>query len=82
MFGREAKLPIDLMFKVDEQPQSAAPEYAVQLKESLTEVYERVCKATNAEQVLQKQLYDRKVHGDPYKEGDYVWLHSTVLQKG
>ena len=54
----------------------------VQLKEHLTEAYERVRKATNAKQVLQKQLYDCKVHGDPYKEGNYVWLHSTVLQKG
>ena len=24
-------------------------------------------------------LYDRNIHSHPYKEGDMVWLHSTVV---
>ena len=30
----------------------------------------------------QKQVYDQKVHGDPYTKGDLVWLHSPVVPKG
>jgi len=30
----------------------------------------------------QKTLYDKKIYGDPFKEGDLEWLHSTVVPKG
>ena len=30
----------------------------------------------------QKELYDRKRHGDPYQVGDLVWLHSSVVPRG
>ena len=26
----------------------------------------------------QKEIYDRKVHGEPYLKEDYVWLHSPM----
>ena len=30
----------------------------------------------------QKAHYDKRSHGKLYKEGDLVWLHSTVVPKG
>ena len=30
----------------------------------------------------QKELYDRRVHGDEYQVGDLVWLHNPVIPKG
>ena len=30
----------------------------------------------------QKELYDRRRHGDPYKVGDLVWFHSLVVPRG
>ena len=35
-----------------------------------------------AKQLLQRWLYDRCVHGQPYQIGDHVWLHTTVLARG
>ena len=35
-----------------------------------------------AKQLLQRRLYDRRVHGQPYQVGDHVWLHTTVLARG
>ena len=32
--------------------------------------------------VYQKELYDRKVHGQPFSTGDWVWLYSPVMGKG
>ena len=30
----------------------------------------------------QKSFYNRKLHGEPFKEGDLVWLHSPVIPQG
>ena len=30
----------------------------------------------------QKEFYDRRVHGQPYVDGDLVWLHSPVVPRG
>jgi len=30
----------------------------------------------------QKILYDEKIHGKPYKAGDWVWLHPPVVSSG
>ena len=30
----------------------------------------------------QKDLYDQRAHGEPYKEGDLVWLLSPVILRG
>ena len=30
----------------------------------------------------QKELYDRKQHGEFYQVGDLVWLHSSVVPCG
>jgi hypothetical protein len=27
-------------------------------------------------------LYDQRIHGEPYRTKEYVWLHSTVLPGG
>jgi len=28
----------------------------------------------------QKEIYDKKVHGEAFKEGDLVWVHISVWQ--
>ena len=30
----------------------------------------------------QKEIYDVKAHGHPYKKGDMVWLHNAAVAKG
>ena len=81
MFGREARLPIDTMFGTDRLDRTA-PGYAAQLKEVLRESHERVRETFATKQELQKEHYDRKVHGDPFEVGELVWLHETAVPPG
>ena len=82
MFGRQAQLPVDLVFKTNKAPNVSSSEYAVELQQTLERAYDKVRQATGAKQQLQKRLYDQRVHGELYQVGDHVWLHTTVLARG
>ena len=49
---------------------------------ALENAYHHVRSTMGLKQEHQKELYDRKRHGDPYKVGDLVWLHSPVVPCG
>ena len=49
---------------------------------TLEEAYSTVRNRTGAALERQKELYNRKVHGDEYQVGDLVWLHNPVIPKG
>ena len=36
----------------------------------------------SAQHERQKAIYDHKIHGDPYTQGDLVWLHSPAVSRG
>ena len=84
MFGREARMPLDMMFgHPDSSPEGASDsEYAVQLRDRLQRAYLVV--RTNFQRAFgrQKIHYDQKVHGKPLAVGDLVWLHSPVVPAG
>ena len=82
MFGRQAQLPVGLLYRTDKTERVTSFEYAFDLKQSLEKAYERVRTTTGAKQLLQMWLYNRRVHGEPYQVGDQVWLHTTVLAHG
>ena len=78
MFGRRARLPVDIAFGLpDDQPVSTS-QYASSLHDKLGKAYTEVRKSMNLHLHRQKEIYDRKVHGKAYKEGDLVWLHIPV----
>ena len=82
MYGRQARIPvIDIMFKSTNHEVQHL-EYALQLRNTLQEAYDRTREHMGAKQEVQKQLYDRKVHSEPFKVGDIVWLHSPVIKRG
>ena len=35
-----------------------------------------------SKQLRQKEIYDRKVHGKPYKQGSFVWLITPMGRRG
>ena len=83
MFGREARLPLDIMYGTNQTtPLPSAGEYATQLQSRLLFAYNLVRKHTGLQHQRQKVFYDKKVHGKPYKPGDLVWLHSPVPPRG
>ncbi len=81
MFGRQARLPIDLAYgtPVKHIPTS---EYAKGTKTALEEAYALVQQKLNAAHRVQKTHYDRNVHGQPFSVGDLVWLLSPAVPRG
>ena len=84
MFGRQAKLPIDLMYELPtaNTTEKPATEYAAQLKKKLSDAYSLVRNKLQASHMKRKEHYDRRIHGKPYQDGDIVWLYSSVVTPG
>ena len=84
MFGRQARMPIDIMYGTPAEttdPQFHS-EYATQLQQQLQTAYEFVREKTGQKLERQKEFYDRKVHGKPFSVGDLVWLNSPAIPRG
>ena len=74
-FGREAQYPIDLFVpKPPGDPRLNLGENAKQLNERLYELHTEAQMTRGSEQRRQKEYFNRKVHGEPFKEGDLLWL--------
>eukprot|EP00731_Ephydatia_muelleri_P022337 Em0014g928a len=82
MFGRQVKLPVDLMYGTTQGKETAVMEYVKNLKDGLLEAYALVRDRCETEHKRQKSIYDRKVHGEPYSEGDIVWLYTPAVPSG
>ena len=84
MFGHQARLPVDIIYG------TGAPEgesrdvstYVASLKRRMSEAFGIVRRNVSKHHQYQKMLYDEKVHGKPYKPGDWVWLHLSVIPRG
>ena len=63
-------------------PDCASVKTPPTMKTRLKEAYDRVRNKMGHQLDRQKDLYDRRVHGEPYKQDDLVWLHSKVVPKG
>ena len=82
MFGREAKLPVDLMYGSNPVDERTPSEYVQQLKTSLHDAYALVREHCKSEHKRQKAIFDEKIHGKPFDLGDNVWLHSPAIPRG
>ena len=82
MFGREAWLPVELMFVPSPTDDLPPPNYAKELQSLLCSAYQRVRNHLNVSHKHQKQLYDKRVHGRPYAIGDFVWLLKPQVPPG
>ena len=82
MFGRQAKLPIDVVYGNPSSESDSVGQYATNLQKSLQEAYQNVRARTSAVAKRQKELYDRKVHGEILEVGNLVWLHSPAVSRG
>ena len=82
MFGRSARLPIDIEFNLPSTSHTSLNQYQSQLQNQLQQAYKTVREHSLAEQTRQKCLYDRSIHGPEYEIGDEVWLHCPAVSKG
>lgn len=87
LYGREARLPVDLCFDPPpnhNQPVATYGEYTEQLQKRLDTSFQLVRKKLQLSQKRQADEYDRKVWGSPYmyKQGDRVWLFNPSTPRG
>ena len=82
IFGREAQYPIDLFVpKPPGDPRLKVGENAEELNERSYEIHREAQITTGSEQRRQREYFNRKVHGEPFKEGDPVWLFEPQKAK-
>ena len=75
IFGREAQYLIDLFVpKPPGDPRLKLGENADELNERLYEIQREAQMTMGSEQRRQREYFNRKVHGEPFEEGDLVWL--------
>ena len=53
-------------------------EFAIRLKSTLEQAYPLCRDKANLTHRRQKEFYDQRIHGNPFQQGDLVWLHSPV----
>ena len=84
MFGRQARLPVDIIYGTGapEEESTDVGTYVASLKRRMSEAFEIVRRNVSKHHQHQKTLYDEKLHGKPYRPGDWVWLHSPVIPRG
>lgn len=82
MFGRQVRMPLDIVYGTATTETTSPSEYAQALRKRLEEAYNMVRDKTGQQQERQKEYYNRKVHGNPFSEGDLVFLHSPVISRG
>ena len=82
MFGRETKLPIDLAYGTQTQDVTLVSQHARDLKKTLEQAYDKVRQKLAAGHEKRKEIYDRKIHGEPFTPGDHVWLLNPAVARG
>ena len=81
MFGRQARLPVDLTINMNHSTATSPDQYSEKLQLALQEAHDNVKQETGRQLQHQKEIYDRKVHGPALEKGDIVWLHSSVVPR-
>ena len=83
MFGREAHLPVDLLYSCDfDLPLKDLPSYVQNLRNTLTAAFTKVCQHVGNRLERQQEFYNKQVHGNPHEPGTLVWLFSPVVPRG
>ena len=84
MFGREMRLPIDLIAgrPLGEDPQPTISEFARDMRDNLTKVHHYARDNLKLAGESMKRNYDRGAKDQRYAKGDRVWYYSPRLQKG
>ena len=83
VFGHEISLPLDLMYR---PPPGTIPvdvdDWVSQKEEAFRQAYELVRRNATTQQRRRNNLYNKRVHGHTYKEGEYVLLHYPAFPVG
>ena len=79
MFGRQARLPTDVLYGTTQDSYQSQGEYARLLETRLSSAFEIVREYVSKEHQRQKLFYDTKVNGEPHKVGDYMFGYTHFI---
>lgn len=81
MFGREARLPVDICFQtsVDGKEEVKYQQYVVNLKRDLQNAYQLASEASQRNHDRNKRYFDKRVKQHTLEEGDRVLLKNLGL---
>ena len=82
MFGRQARIPVDLMYDTAQPENVSYGEYATKLQELLTKAYKLARELLAEKQERQTELYNKKIHGEQHEVGILVWLLNPQVPRG
>jgi len=82
MFGRQARMPVDIVFGTTPTPANTVPQYVANLRTSLEAAYTSVRDRMGHQLHKQKTRYDSRTQGQPFRVGDMVWLHNPAVPRG
>ncbi|XP_062372262.1 retrovirus-related Pol polyprotein from transposon 412 isoform X1 [Sardina pilchardus] len=80
MFGREARLPIDVCFGTDGQDAVSHSRYVEELKRDLQSAYELAAKSATQVHLRNKRNYERVLRNQVLSKGDRVLLKNLGLK--
>jgi transposase InsO family protein len=82
MFGREHKLPIDILFEIEvETTNKTTKEYLTELKQRLKETQDIVNRVTEDAKKKQKEVYDRRAKASRIEIGDSVLVKILAFDR-
>ena len=82
IFGRQARLPVDLAFQLPQRQPLYHTLYDIHLQSTLGDSYKQVREKLGHNLQRQKVFYNRKAHGSSYNKGDMVWLFNVITPRG
>ncbi|XP_019645940.1 PREDICTED: uncharacterized protein LOC109486545 [Branchiostoma belcheri] len=82
MHGREARLPVELMFGIPSAVSAPVQEYVRDMVDKFPQIFKFVSDNTKQANKRQKELFDKKVYGAPFQEGDKVLVARKAVGKG
>ncbi|GFT74516.1 retrovirus-related Pol polyprotein from transposon 412 [Trichonephila clavipes] len=82
LFGRDLRLPCDLLFGRPPDTPSSPEEYVQNLQARFEDVHHLTRERINLRTEKMKTRYDTKATGHQFKEGDKVWFYNPTRRKG
>ncbi len=81
-YGRDPVLPLDTVLRCPDRRYTDAPDYAVQVAQTLKANHHIVQQNIQEAQERQKEYYNRKIHVPPVQIGSKVRVHAKAVPKG
>ncbi|GFX45198.1 retrovirus-related Pol polyprotein from transposon 412 [Trichonephila clavipes] len=82
LFGRDLRLPANLLFSLPAEESLASEEYIDKLQARMEEMHHLARERIGMASEKMKTRYDARATGHEFHEGDKVWLWNPKLRKG